>query len=391
MRRLLHGLPRAVVTLVLIVAFTTMPLAHGTLESAFATPGASTPSNAAIDAKREQAASARQKLSQLSADLEMRYEELAQVEEALQQTRSEIASTQAELEDANVRLGDARTRLGARINAIYRNGTGSILDVLLGATDFKDLAARLTLLRRISSSDASLVASVKDAKDSVEKAHAALQAREQELAALRDQAEARQAEFEAAYDAQKQFVAGIDSELKTLIEQERVRQEQLAAARAAAAAAAAAAAKAAAKSTATNTSTRTFDASKLGSAHSDVVAIAKSYLGVPYVWGGSSPSGFDCSGFTMYCYGQLGIKLPRTSRSQFTAGAFIPPDRLDLLQPGDLVFFGTNGDASRIHHVGIFVGNGSYIHAPETGDVVRISSLTGRIASSGDYVGGCRP
>jgi peptidoglycan DL-endopeptidase CwlO len=122
-----------------------------------------------------------------------------------------------------------------------------------------------------------------------------------------------------------------------------------------------------------------------------VVAVAKQYLGVPYVWGGTSPSGFDCSGLVQYCYDKIGVSLPRTSREQFKAGAYIPPNRLDLLKPGDLVFFAVNADPDEIHHVGIFAGGDSFIEAPCTGDVVRVSSLTGRIQSRGDYVGACRP
>jgi len=121
------------------------------------------------------------------------------------------------------------------------------------------------------------------------------------------------------------------------------------------------------------------------------VAKAREHLGVPYVWGGVTPQGFDCSGLTRYAYAQIGIDLPRTSRSQFRVGAYIPPDRLDLLASGDLVFFGYDGDPSKIHHVGMYLGGGSYIHAPQSGDVVRIASLTGRIASRGDYVGASRP
>ena len=90
-------------------------------------------------------------------------------------------------------------------------------------------------------------------------------------------------------------------------------------------------------------------------------------------------------------YAQIGISLPRTSREQFHAGAYIPPNRLDLLEPGDLVFFGYNGDPDQIHHVGMYVGGGDFIQAPSAGDVVRISSLTGRIESKGDYVGAARP
>jgi len=121
------------------------------------------------------------------------------------------------------------------------------------------------------------------------------------------------------------------------------------------------------------------------------VTVAKHYLGVPYVWGGTSPSGFDCSGLVQYSYAKIGITLPRTSREQFHVGTFIPRDRLDLLEPGDLVFFGYNGDAGQIHHVGMYVGSNDFIEAPASGEVVRISSLVARIEARGDYVGAARP
>ena len=96
-----------------------------------------------------------------------------------------------------------------------------------------------------------------------------------------------------------------------------------------------------------------------------VIANAKQYLGVPYVWGGSTPSGFDCSGFVSYVYRSVGISLPRTSSAQQNVGTRIS---LNQLQPGDLVFRG-----SPAYHVGIYIGGGQYIHAPQTGDVVKIA------------------
>lgn len=102
-----------------------------------------------------------------------------------------------------------------------------------------------------------------------------------------------------------------------------------------------------------------------------VIDVAKRYLGTPYVYGGSSPSGFDCSGFTSYVYKQLGYSLNRTAHSQLSNG--IPVSKSEL-QPGDLVIFKKSGN-SQAHHVGIYAGNGMMIHSPQTGDVVKYTSI----------------
>jgi cell wall-associated NlpC family hydrolase len=115
-----------------------------------------------------------------------------------------------------------------------------------------------------------------------------------------------------------------------------------------------------------------------GVGHPEVVAIAQRYLGVPYVWGGASPSGFDCSGLTMYCYAQIGIPMSHGATDQQRQST---PVALSDLRPGDLVFF---GNASYSHHVAIYAGGGSVIEAPHTGDVVRYGSLYGRDA----WIGG---
>jgi cell wall-associated NlpC family hydrolase len=116
------------------------------------------------------------------------------------------------------------------------------------------------------------------------------------------------------------------------------------------------------------------------------VALAYQFLGVPYVWAGASPMGFDCSGLTMYVYGQLGIKLGHYTGFQYYEGVRVARGQL---QPGDLVFFHANG-AGVPQHEGMYIGNGSFIHAPHTGDVVRISSLfETRYALA--YVGAVRP
>ena len=107
-----------------------------------------------------------------------------------------------------------------------------------------------------------------------------------------------------------------------------------------------------------------------------VLNYAAQFLGVPYVYGGSTPSGFDCSGFTSYVFKNTVSSIPRVAQAQYDATTRVSRD--DLL-PGDLVFFGSS--TSSISHVGIYVGNNQFIHAPSTGDVVKYSSLTGSYAT----------
>lgn len=103
-----------------------------------------------------------------------------------------------------------------------------------------------------------------------------------------------------------------------------------------------------------------------------LVSTAEGFLGISYEWGGeSAETGFDCSGLAMTIYKLNGLNLPRNSMAQFQAGS---PVRREDLAPGDLVFFATNGD-SAVSHVGIYTGNGNFIHAPKKGDTIRQSSL----------------
>ncbi len=102
-----------------------------------------------------------------------------------------------------------------------------------------------------------------------------------------------------------------------------------------------------------------------------MVAEAKKYLGTKYVYGGASPSGFDCSGLLLYVAKKFGIDLPHKASIQATMGTAV--DKANL-QPGDMVFFKTDGTGA-VSHAGMFIGNGQFIHAPKTGDVVKISNI----------------
>ena len=116
----------------------------------------------------------------------------------------------------------------------------------------------------------------------------------------------------------------------------------------------------------------------------ELVKTARRFIGVPYRWGGTDQAkGFDCSGLTMVCYRLNGLNLPRVSRNQFKAGRWVAKDRLSK---GDLVFFATNG-GRRVSHVGMYIGNGRFIHAPRTGKTVRIEKLSNPFFAR-TYMGG---
>lgn len=119
-------------------------------------------------------------------------------------------------------------------------------------------------------------------------------------------------------------------------------------------------------------------------ASSDIVSVAKQYLGVPYVWGGTSPSGFDCSGFVQYVFRKCGYSVTRTADTQYYDGT---PVSYSNLQAGDLVFFVNTYATSGISHIGIYIGGGQFIHAASGG--VKISSLNESYYSS-RYYGACR-
>ncbi len=117
---------------------------------------------------------------------------------------------------------------------------------------------------------------------------------------------------------------------------------------------------------------RSFQTEEGAAKGEQVLNMAKTFLGVPYVWGGTSPSGFDCSGLVYYVYKQFGVTLNRVAADMTAAGI---PVTYSELKPGDIVFFHNTSRYTRINHVGIYAGNGMFIHAPQTGDVVKFSPL----------------
>ncbi|PKQ29874.1 MAG: hypothetical protein CVT60_03050 [Actinobacteria bacterium HGW-Actinobacteria-10] len=296
------------------------------------------------------------------------YNEAAETHAALV---SRIKSTQAELDKANARITALQGHLSVRATSMYRSGPVGIVEVLLGANDFDEFAATWDFLKNLNEQEAESVSELKETRAKAERYKKDLSDQEAAAAKTVDRMTANKTAIQAKLNDRKRMLAGLESEIAAIEAAEAASEAR------ALAAARAEADRAASRKVSAVTPSRTFPA-PTRAARGEVVDIARRYLGAPYRWGASGPNSFDCSGFTMFVYSQVGVSLPHSSRAQYGSGQRV--SRADL-QPGDLVFFG-----SPIHHVGIYVGGGAYIHAPRTGDVVKISSL-----SRGDYAGACRP
>jgi cell wall-associated NlpC family hydrolase len=272
--------------------------------------------------------------------------------------QEQIKENERLLKVAEYNLEVANQQLSARAENMYRARDVGVVDVLFAANSFDDLVTQLNLMERLGNSDVDTVKSISAYRQDIQDRRVKLDADKKAAARLVDEAAAQKAEVVALEDKLENMTAGIKADIQRLQQQAAARAE--------------AAAQAAQND---NTSGGGGGGGTVidpgGSGHSAVVAIAQRYLGVPYVYGGASPSGFDCSGLAMYCYAQIGIGLAHGATAQQQSSTPVP---LSALQPGDLVFFGS---ASYSHHVGIYVGGGSMIHAPHTGAVVSYGSIGG--------------
>lgn len=295
---------------------------------------------------------------------------------------------------ARTNLGRAQETLQQRVVALYTGADqASTIEVLLGATSLDDLLARLEAVERVSSQDAQVLERVRAYRQQVRRRKAELaraRARQSDVVAERA---AHRSEVERQLAERRSLLSSIQGEIARLEAEERARaaaEARRARARLAAQARAQAAASserseaepgaAAGELAALGVAAETPEAAVAPPSHGGVVGIAMQYLGVPYVWGGASPSGFDCSGFIMYVYSQVGVSLPHNAAAQYGTGT---PVSRDQLSAGDLVFFDGLG------HNGIYIGGGQFIHSPHTGDVVKISSLLDSWYAS-TYVGARR-
>jgi peptidoglycan DL-endopeptidase CwlO len=341
-----------------------------------------------IDQKKAEAVQVYNQIIGLDQQLSDADEKINLANYRLTQVVAEQKLNRRELRIARANLGKSRKMIEKRLLAVYNQSTPTTLDLVLGSTNIGDLLNRLDAASRLTALDNQVVGQVATFKASVQEHARALRNDHVYAARLLAQRQAVRDQVSNEIDQRNQLLTSIKGQIQTLEAQQAAReleavreaQAQAEAAQAAQAAEAqatvvGASAAAPADTSASSSSSSSSDGSNSPTVTVDpsspfgsqVVSIAMSYIGTPYVWGGASPGGFDCSGLVMYSFAQLGVQLPHSSYAQFNYGI---PVSYDQLQPGDLVFFDGLG------HVGIYIGGGEYVDAPYTGAYVRVDSLT---------------
>jgi peptidoglycan hydrolase CwlO-like protein len=307
---------------------------------------------AALDAFRAQ-------LDELDRQLAIAAEEYNGAAEQLKITQDRLDVTRSDLGAANRALGEQQDLLDTRIIAMYRDGELSPTEILFGSRSVPDFFARVEFIRTISVADADLAGQLSSQRDSIAGREIDLQAAEIQARALEFALKSRKVEIELRIAEREKLMGQAQADLVTLLDSEAARRsgDELSLWREIMAGASGA-----------GVSIEPFTPSET----------VLSYHGIPYIWAGAAPSGFDCSGLTMYVMRQHGVSLPHHAASQILLGEKVAPSDM---RAGDLVFFG-----SPVYHVGMYIGGGYFVHAPRTGDFVKVS----RLADRHDFVGARR-
>ena len=340
--------------------------------SAFAAPS---------DDKQAEAQAALQKLNQYQSELDQASANYEAAHQEQIDAQNRVDEAQKQIEEKTAQIEKDQQRLSDRARDMYRSGDTNFLDVILGASSFEQFATTWNMLETLNGNDAELVSETKTAREDLQ---AAKQEAEEQAKVASDKAEEAKSVAEAAdqkASEMQQTYNSLSAEAQELISQERAAQEAQQQAAAAAAEQNGTAGNDAATTITNNNRNNTTSNNSSSSSNSNknnasssatnnskpqsvsgnsVVNRAYSQLGKPYQWAAVGPNSFDCSGLVSYCltgsYSRLG-----------TTGIFMGWTRVSSPQPGDICV--------NSHHCGIYIGGGQMIHAPRTGDVVKVSSV----------------
>ncbi len=322
--------------------------------------------------KQAEADSVRNQLVGLQADLEAASEKYYGALAEQDAAKKAMDAEQIKIDEANAQISALQSRLGTRARSMYRSGSTSFFDFLLGASTFSEFTQNWDILNTLNNNDEKMVASTKELRESVEASKAEYAKQEQIASTKAAEAKTIKEQSEAKVSQANTLMNSLDAEARQLLEQEQ------------AAAAAAAAAQKQAEMEAEMA--RQAQQNQVGGGNNNgggytppaqagngvevpsqgsVVDYALSRKGCPYIWGDEGPDSFDCSGLVTWAYRQVGMYLPHQSESQYSVARQRVP--VSEARPGDVLW--------RYGHVGIAVGYGGvpYVHAPTPGAYVRDS------------------
>ncbi|MBC2581254.1 C40 family peptidase [Clostridium sp. DJ247] len=328
------------------------------------------PSNTPTSLKQvqDQKRDLERKVEQLDSEIVHVMQNIDKNKKDIENISKDIKKSETDLATAEKNIQGQQELFNKRVRAMYINGVDSYLGVILESNNLGDFISRIENVKKVINFDNKAIGDLKDKKQAISKQRQALDEKNKKLLTLKADNEKKLSKLSNDKANQQQMVKNLEN-----------KEKELAAAGISDTRLVASAADQVQKirAAAPRISRGASGGSVTPASSSSIVAYASNFIGTPYQWGGTGPSTFDCSGFTSYVYSHFGISLPRVSEDQQNVGT---PVASDKLQPGDLVFFG-----SPAHHVGIYVGNGAYIHAPHSGDVVKISPI-----NRSDYSGARR-
>ena len=323
-----------------------------------------------VDDLKDNKAAKESEVSSLQDQLTYIMSKLGDLEESLIEKGEEITKAEEDLKEAQEKEQEQYEAMKKRIKFMYEEGDTTALETLVTAENFSDLVNKAEYVQNVHTYDRKQLEEYVETKQQIADLKTTLEDEQKNMESMQAEYEDKESELSSTIESKKAEVADLDSQIQ-------------AAAEAAAAEALAAQQQAAAannnngggngnRNNGGNNGTKPAPAptpSGGGSGNTStaqaIVNAAYGQLGVPYVWGGTTPGvGLDCSGLTQYCHRVAGISIGRTSEVQGGGGRAVSNP-----QPGDLVCYGS--------HIGIYIGGGQMIHAPHTGDVVRVANVYG--------------